>query len=123
MSHFLSAIDSETRDFYLFNDSGSTVGYLYIDYLEDERSVEIAYGISECCAGKGLAKVMIQLGIGELRTGYDSLVAWVAETNIASIKTVKSLGFKISPEIQYRVLAQELDSIKFVKYVRDISTL
>ncbi|MGF1710742.1 GNAT family N-acetyltransferase [Vibrio kagoshimensis] len=118
-SHFQMAINSTTRDIYLLKTTDLVVGYLYVDHLPKDKTVELAYGVSEYQSGKGLAKVMISLGLERVAAEFSTQVAWIAESNIPSIKTIQALGFESTSDIEYRALAQFTDKVKFVKFSRN----
>ncbi|MGY3958354.1 GNAT family N-acetyltransferase [Aeromonas popoffii] len=117
-SHFIESIYSKTRYFFLLFEGEQAIGYLYIDYIMLTRAIEIAYGISKTKSGSGLAKTMINLGLSYIELEYDTIIAWIAISNIASIKSVESLGFKRTGEEEYRTFLQEVEQIKFCKYIK-----
>lgn len=117
-THFISAIDSDLRDFYLLFDISRAIGYLYIDYDPEERVSEIAYGITQKMSGRGLAKLMIKKGLTNLRPNYHSVIAWIALSNIPSIKTVEGLGFHRTNMEESRTFAQECDPVRFQKFIK-----
>lgn len=119
--HFVNALSNQSRDVYLFKFGNDGVGYLYLDYFTKLEPVEVAYGISEKWAGRGLAKTMITQAIEQIRPSYNVLTAWIAESNIASIKTAISLGFEASETTTSRKLAQCPEPIMFIKFVCKIS--
>lgn len=118
LEHYLAALSSSSRKIYFLKESRVVLGYLYMDYLSDKRTVELAYGISEYQAGRGLAKVMLTLGLDMLSDDINKQIAWIAEMNIASIKTVEALGFGNTEDIEYRTLKQFVEKVKFVKFIR-----
>lgn len=116
--HFDSALNSQTREVYLLKEEGKTLGYLYIDHCDKTRVAEFAYGISQHHAGRGLAKRMIGMGLLLCEDQYTTQIAWIADTNIASMKCAESLGFLRSTEFEYRQLEQFSEHVKFYKYCR-----
>ena len=118
LQHYLAALSSSFREIYFLKESDVVIGYLYMDYLLESRTVELAYGISEYQAGRGLAKVMLTLGLEMLSDNINKQVAWIAEMNIASVKTVEALGFVNTEDIEYRRLEQFEENVKFVKFIR-----
>lgn len=118
MCHFVAAIESQTRTFYLLFEQDQAIGYLYVDYDSELPVVEIAYGISAHQSGRGLAKLMIEKGLLEVRTGFTTIVAWIAVSNVPSIKSAEALGFQASQEQEHRTFAQESKPVKFCKYVK-----
>ncbi|MEN3158169.1 GNAT family protein [Alkalimonas sp. NCh-2] len=121
MQHFCKALRSECREVYLLKAGNEGVGYLYLDYSAELQQVELAYGISEKWAGRGLAKIMIMQAIQKIRPGYNLLIAWIAESNIASIKTAVALGFSAGEKRERRELAQFSAPVTFIDFFRQIS--
>lgn len=116
--HYNTIMKDENRDIYIFKEHNVNVGYLYLDKDYTNNTVEISYGISEKYTGRGLAKIMIQLGLERIEPLFKTQVAWIAESNIASMKTVMVLGFNATDEVDYRQLAQSPTPVKFIKYSR-----
>lgn len=119
-NHFLSAIKSDSRDFYILFYDDRAIGFMYIDYDPAEYVAEIAYGISRCMSGQGLAKIMIAKGLDNLRSEYRFVVAWIAEANIPSIKSVKALGFIKTNVEEDRKFVQETAPVRFQKYIKSL---
>ena len=117
--HFLAALNNKTRDVYLLKESEKVIGYLYIDYLLEGNTAELAYGISEFQAGRGLAKLMIGFALEKIPSDIDIQIAWIAESNIPSIKTIEALGFNNTADVEYRDLAQFTSKVKFTKFTRN----
>ncbi|MFM2615352.1 GNAT family N-acetyltransferase [Vibrio campbellii] len=116
--HFFAAIESSSREFYLLCEKGEAIGYLYIDYNSDTDEVEIAYGISSEKSGRGLAKFMIKEGLSATKYKVDKVIAWIATSNIPSIKSVESLGFIKTVEEEVRSFNQEVEPVKFCKFIK-----
>lgn len=114
--HFHTAIESPTREFYLLLQDGIAIGYLYIDHNESSNEVEISYGISEKKSGHGLAKIMIQKWLSKMEGGSINVFAWIAVSNVPSIKSVEALGFVKTQAEETRVFAQETNPVKFCRY-------
>jgi RimJ/RimL family protein N-acetyltransferase len=117
-SYYLKALRGISRDIFIVWQKDQAVGYLYLDYLDEEASVEFSYGISEKFSGHGFAKEVIAIALAELEPKYSTQFAWVAENNIASIKSILSNDFVITNEIEYKTLEQEPDKVKFIKFIR-----
>lgn len=118
--HFINAINSETRNFYLLFMDELVIGYLYIDYDCASNIAEVAYGVSEHFSGKGLAAKMIDMGMSSLPVDCKAVIAWIAESNVASTKSIERLGFIKSNESQLRTFAQEEQPLKFYKFIKNI---
>lgn len=114
--HFHAAIESPTRKFYLLLEGDIAVGYLYIDHKESSNEVEISYGISEKKSGHGLAKIMIQKWLSKMEGESIKVFAWIAISNVPSIKSVEALGFVKTQSEETRVFAQETKPVKFCRY-------
>lgn len=121
--HFIKSIDSSSRDIYLLRDGSDVLGYLYADKRELEDEIEVAYGISELHSGLGLAKVMISMFMQQIAPHSAVIVAWIAERNVASIKTVQTLGFQVTNEFIFKKLEQDLDPIKFLKFFCEVKKI
>lgn len=118
MRHFMASIETRSRAFYLLFEQDLAIGYLYVDYDSELPVAEIAYGISEHQSGRGLAKLIIEKGLLEIQTGFTTIVAWIAISNLPSIKSVEALGFQASNEQEHRTFAQESEPVKFCKYIK-----
>ena len=60
---------------------------------------------------------MIQLGLKKIGDTFKSYIAWIAESNVPSIKTAIALNFTASETSEYRQLAQSSVAVKFIKYI------
>lgn len=118
--HYCAAIESSSREFYLLCEKGEAIGYLYIDSDSDSDSdeVEISYGISSEKSGRGLAKLMIKEGLSATKHKVAKVIAWIATSNIPSIKSVESLGFTKTEEEEARSFNQEIEPVKFCKFIK-----
>lgn len=118
LEHYMAMLNNENRVTYVLKEYDMRLGYLCVDKDPLNSTVEISYGISAQCAGRGLAKVMIRLWLENIEPIFTTLVAWIAESNIASIKTAEAVGFRAGDEFEYRQLAQSPVPVKFIKYIR-----
>lgn len=116
--HFRSAIESSTREFYLLLEENIAIGYLYIDHNESSNDFEISYGISKKKSGHGLAKFMIQKWLSKMEGQSTKIFAWIAISNVPSIKSVEALGFVKTQAEETRIFAQETTPVKFCRYDR-----
>ncbi|EPA5447437.1 TPA: GNAT family N-acetyltransferase [Vibrio cholerae] len=118
LEHYTAMLNYEDRDIYIFKEHDVRIGYLCVDKDRLNNTAEISYGVSAQHAGRGLAKIMIQLGLEHIEPIFVTQVAWIAESNIASVKTATALGFRAADECEYRQLAQSPTPVKFIKYSR-----
>lgn len=116
--HFKNALKSQTRKVYLLKQEGQSLGYLYIDLCEEPGIVEFAYAVSQHHSGQGLAKHMIKMGLSLCDETQTTQIAWIADTNVASIKCAESLGFIRTKDFEYRQLKQFSEQVKFYRYCR-----
>lgn len=118
LDHYMAMLSNEHRLTYILKDCDVRLGYLCVDKDPLDSTVEISYGISTQYAGRGLAKVMIRLWLKNTEPILKVLVAWIAESNAASIKTATAVGFRATGKSEYRQLAQSPAPVKFIKYIR-----
>ena len=114
--HFRYAIESNTREFYLLLEENIAIGYLYIDYDESSKEIEVSYGISEKKKGHGLAKFMIKQGLSKIECKNSTVFAWIAVSNVPSIKSAEALGFVKTQSEDTRIFAQEEKPVTFYRY-------
>mgnify|MGYP005807253919 CR=1 FL=1 len=117
-NHFCAAMESSSREFYLLLEDKKAIGYLYVDFDSKSKELELAYGISQHKNGRGLAKFMIKEGLSLTSKKAERVIAWVAASNIPSIKSVEALGFVKSSETDDRMFELETEPVKFYKYVK-----
>ncbi|POC28647.1 N-acetyltransferase [Vibrio vulnificus] len=118
LEHYTTMLNNENRDIYIFKEHDVRIGYFCVDKDRLNNTVEISYGVSAQYAGRGLAKIMIKLGLEHIEPMFTMQVAWIAESNIASVKTATALGFRATDECEHRQLAQSPTPVKFIKYSR-----
>ena len=118
LEHFNAMLSGRNRGIYILKGRDMQLGYLCVDKDHLNSTVEISYGVLAQYAGRGLAKTMIQLWMKKMEPDFTTVVAWIAERNIASLKTVTALGFCADDEFEYRHLAQSPSQVKFIKYTR-----
>lgn len=118
LEHYTEMLKNKNRVFYILKGNQVRMGYFCGDKDRLNNTVEISYGVSAQYAGRGLAKVMIKLGLEQIEPIFTTQVAWIAESNIASVKTATALGFRGADECEYRRLAQSPTPVKFIKYSR-----
>lgn len=116
--HFMAAIRNSSREFYLLCEKNEVIGYLYIDYDSVGDEVELSYGVSSEKKGRGLAKYMIKQGLSKTENKVNRVIAWIAASNIPSIKSVEALGFKKTSDEETRTFSQEIEPVKFCKYLK-----
>ena len=121
LNHYTSMLHNKSRLTYFLKELEIPLGYLCIDKDLPNRTCEISYGISSQYAGRGLAKAMIRLWLANIEDIFTTVVAWIAESNVASVKTVIALDFQATDEFEYRQFAQCPELVKFVKYIRTSS--
>lgn len=74
------------RKIYLAYDNNEVIGYIYIDYVNDD-TFHLSPAIHSKFQGRGYGKELIKLGIQEgLRLGYKNMEAYIREDNLASQK-------------------------------------
>ncbi|EKM21633.1 acetyltransferase [Vibrio sp. HENC-03] len=61
---------------------------------------------------------MIKEGLSVTKYKVDKVIAWIATSNIPSIKSVESLGFIKTIEEEVRSFNQEVEPVKFCKFIK-----
>lgn len=104
------------RRIYLAYENNIIVGYVYIDYV-DENTFALSPAISANYQGKGYGKKLIKLAIQEgLNLGFKNMEAYIREDNIASQKCFENNG-AIKTNIYNNVYIENKNEyIKMYKY-------
>ena len=104
------------RRIYLAHEEDKIVGYIYIDYV-DEDTFAISPAISSLYQGKGYGKIAIGLAIEEgLRLGFKNMEAYIREDNIASRKCFEFNGARETEEYRNLFIENQNKEIKMIKY-------
>lgn len=104
------------RRIYLAHDKDAVVGYVYIDYVNND-TFAVSPAISSNFQGKGLGKKLIELVIKEgLKLGYKNMEAFIREDNIASQKIFEFNGVHKTEIYKDVYIENQNRNIKMYKY-------
>lgn len=104
------------RKIYLAYENDRVIGYLYIDYVNND-TFALSPAISSEYQRKGYGKEIIKLGIQEgLKLGYKNMEAYIREDNIASQKCFEYNGAHRTNEYKKMFLKNKNQEIKMIKY-------
>ena len=104
------------RRIYLAYEDNKVVGYIYIDYVDDD-TFALSPAISSEYQGKGYGKQIIDLGIQEgLKLGFKNMEAYIREDNIASQKCFEYNGAHKTDTSKNLYIENKNQDIKMVKY-------
>jgi RimJ/RimL family protein N-acetyltransferase len=120
-SWYLKNLQTPSRTILLFHDDDAIAGYLYIDTLEP-ATWEIGYGVHHEMAGRGFGSEIVRSAEQYVRQNLapaGQLLAWIADTNIGSIRCVSRNGFQITDQTQQKSLGGE--AVVFRLYQKDLS--
>jgi RimJ/RimL family protein N-acetyltransferase len=113
--------DDESQALLMFEIKGLIVGFLNVHVVDYGNAIETSHGALSGHKGKGLGFKMLKIAIQYISdssryTGVQSVIGWVAETNLASLQNVLKNGYQANGEVEFR----QLDNIehKFVKYIK-----
>lgn len=105
------------RRIYLAYEEDKCIGYIYIDYV-DEETFALSPAISSEVQGKGYGKELIGLGIKEgLNLGFKKMEAYIREDNIASIKCFEFNGAHKTDKYKNLYIENQNKKIKMIKYL------
>lgn len=104
---------AESRLFLVSSDDGTLMGLLFA-YVDNDNDAHIGYLLAQEFWGKGFASELLQGFISEVSNSenWSKLIGGVDQTNIASAKLLKKLGFVERPAedngvifFEYRILS------------------
>lgn len=105
------------RRIYLAYEDEKIVGYIYLDYVDDD-TFALSPAISSDCQGKGYGKQIINLGIKEgLKLGFKNMEAYIREDNIASQKCFKYNNAHKTDIYRNQYIENKKQEIKMIKYL------
>lgn len=105
------------RRIYLAYEDDKCIGYIYVDYV-DEETFALSPAISSEVQGKGFGKELIGLGIKEgLNLGYKKMEAYIREDNIASIKCFEFNGAHKTNIYRNQYIENQNKEVKMIKYL------
>lgn len=109
--------DLKDRRIYLAFDNELVIGYIYIDYVDD-NTFHLSPAIYSDYQGKGYGKELIRLGIKEgLKLGYKNMEAYIREDNIASQKCFEYNGAIKTDKYELKFIPNLNKEIKMVRYL------
>ena len=104
------------RRIYLAYENDEVVGYVYIDYVDDD-TFALSPAVHSKFQGKGYGKQIIGLGIKEgLNLGYRNMEAYIREDNIVSQKCFEYNGAHKTEEFKNLFIENLNKEIKMIKY-------
>lgn len=110
-------ITIKDRRIYLAYENNTVIGYIYIDYIDDE-TFALSPAISSEFQGKGYGKQIIGLGIKEgLKLGFKNMEAYIREDNIASQKCFEYNGANKTDIYKSQYIENKNQDIKMIKYL------
>lgn len=118
---FLNVINNNKtktdRKIYLVHDDGEIVGYIYIDYVDDE-TFHISPAISEKYQRKGYGKKAIDLAVKEgISLGFNKAEAYIREDNIASRRCFEKCSFIETNKFENKYIPNQNKEIKMIRYI------
>lgn len=104
------------RRIYLAYVDNKVVGYIYIDYIDDD-TFALSPAINSEYQGKGYGKQIIELGIQEgLKLGFKNMEAYIREDNVVSQACFEHNGAH-KTDISKDLYIENLNkTIKMIKY-------
>jgi len=117
--HFKKELAREDRTIIFLYIEQNIAGYIAIDFCEKNKTTETAHGVLSSFTGKGLGKKLIGYAVEYSKKHIidaDTIIGWIAEGNVGSIKNFLSNDYVKTEEFECRKLMQEKDEIKFYKY-------
>jgi RimJ/RimL family protein N-acetyltransferase len=95
---FLSQLNRNDRIMFIVkdNESDDIIGYLYLDIVEDNDTVETSYGVNSNYKGRGVGTKIVKFALEYTRNQLkyiNEVASWILEDNIGSIKVVINNGF------------------------------
>ena len=121
--YYIKELARDDRTIVFLYINNEVAGYIAIDLILGNPEIEIGYGALKAFSGQGLGRKLIEYSIKyskEKILESDHMIAWIAEDNIASIKSVLGNGFSKTEEFEYRDFKQEEDKVKFHKYILNL---
>ena len=107
---------NKDRRIYLAYEDNEIIGYIYIDYVDDD-TFALSPAISSEYQGKGYGKQIIGLGIKEgLNLGFKNMEAYIREDNIASQKCFEYNGAHKTDIVKNLYIENKNQDIKMIKY-------
>ena len=107
---------NKDRKIYLAYEDNKAVGYIYIDYVDDD-TFALSPAISSEFQGKGYGKQIVGLGIKEgLNLGFKNMEAYIREDNIASQKCFEYNGAHKTDISKNLYIENKNQYIKMIKY-------
>lgn len=108
---------TKDRRIYLAYEENKCIGYIYIDYV-DEDTFALSPAISSEVQSKGYGKKLIGLGIKEgLNLGFKKMEAFIREDNIASQKCFEYNGAHKTDTYKEIYIENQNKEIKMIKYL------
>lgn len=97
-TYYMQELERKDRTFIFQQVNDVVSGYIALDLCAEKNVVEISYGIVKAFSGKGLGKLIVKYAteLSAIQLSADAIVAWIAETNIASQKVVCANGYLLS---------------------------
>lgn len=104
------------RRIYLAYEEDKCIGYIYIDYVDDD-TFALSPAIGSEFQGKGYGKQIIGLGIQEgLKLGFKNMEAYIREDNIASQKCFEYNRAHKTDISKKLFIENKNQEIKMIKY-------
>lgn len=112
-----NAAFKEKRKIYIIeNEDNQKVGHLYIN--PDGSDFELACAICSEFCGRGYAKQAIKAGLEEgEKLGFNRMVSYIREDNIASMKAYSACGVKITEEYKNVFIPKLKKDVKMFKII------
>ena len=117
--HYINELARDDRVIFFLYIEGDFAGYIAIDFCDKTKVTETAHGVLSSFAGKGLGKKLVGYAVEYSKrniTNADSIIGWIAEDNVGSIKNFLSNGYTKTEEFEYRTFMQEKNKVRFDKY-------
>lgn len=105
-SWYMENLRKPSRTILLFHCDDAIAGYLYIDAIET-ATWEVGYGVHSDLAGRGIGREIVHCAEQYVRDNVapaGRLVAWIADTNVGSIRCVSRNGFEVTEHTELRSL-------------------
>lgn len=107
----------QDRRIYVAEDNGEIIGYVYIDYV-NEDTFHLSPAVHSKYQGKGYGKELIGLGLKEgLRLGYKNMEAYIREDNVVSQKCFEYNGAHKTDTYQNKYIENQEKEIKMIRYL------
>lgn len=91
-----------SREIYIIREMDSSVGYIYIDFIDSDE-IEVSIGVSSEYSGRGIGTKALKLITTNLQEDYKSIFAYIREDNIRSEKIFTKANF-IKTDAEKRIL-------------------